>query len=114
MLRICPSRARIRLRCSGVLNQERRLTILPVTLDRDLITTKSSHLWLVYFPGESYDTFGTICVDIIGGEYLGMEVKSCGYHWICKQDLQEFNKMMMNHEKSSARKRKIFEIEDEI
>jgi len=42
-----------------------------------------------------------------------MEVKSCGYRWVGKQDLQEFNFTMMNHEKSLARKCKILAIEDD-
>ena len=82
----------------------------------DLITRKSCHLWLIYLPRESYQKFEGI--KIVGGMFLGnklsgMEVKSCGYHWVCKQDLQEFNLTMMNHEKSLASKRKILAIEDE-
>jgi len=72
---------------------------IPVIINGSLITTKSSHIWTIYLPRESYHEFGIILFDIIGGEGLVMEVKSCGYRWICKEDLQEFN-LMMNHEVS--------------
>jgi len=79
----------------------------PVILDEDLVTTKSSHLWIIYFPRESCHEFGKISF-----ECFGMEVKSCGYRWVCKQDLQEFNLTIMNHEASLPQKCKILEIED--
>jgi hypothetical protein len=82
-----------------------------VILNGFLVLTKSSHLWIIYFPRESYDEFGKIHFDIIRGEGLDMKVKTCGYRWVCKQDLQEFN-LMTNHEKSLTRKRKILAIED--
>jgi hypothetical protein len=90
----------------------------PLTLDRDLLTTKSSHLWIIYFPRQFYRDIGKIHFHIfedgkfIWGEGLCTKVKSCGYHWVCKQELQEFN-LMMNHEKSVAQKCKIMAIEDE-
>ncbi|RHN52986.1 putative winged helix-turn-helix DNA-binding domain, toll-like receptor [Medicago truncatula] len=86
---------------------------LPVIIVRDLITTKSSHLWLVYFPRESYDVYGTLRAKCYQGEVVGFEVKSCGYRWVCKQDLQKFNFTMMNHENSLAQKCKIMAIEGE-
>jgi len=97
----------------GIINLQ-----IPVMIKGSLITTKSSHLWMIYLPRESYDKFEKIQFKIIGGESLGMEVKSCGYRWVCKQDLQEFNFTMMNHEMmnheiSLARNRKILAIEDE-
>ncbi|KEH27177.1 putative winged helix-turn-helix DNA-binding domain, toll-like receptor [Medicago truncatula] len=61
---------------------------VPVILDGGLITTKSSHLWIIYFPRDSYNEFGRIYFDIFEREGLGMKVKSCGYRWVCKQDLQ--------------------------
>ncbi|KEH27165.1 putative winged helix-turn-helix DNA-binding domain, toll-like receptor [Medicago truncatula] len=85
---------------------------VPVILNGGLVTTKSSHLWIIYFPRESSDEFGNICFDIFKGQALGMEVKSCGYRWVCKQDLQEFNLPMINHENSLAPKCKILAIED--
>ncbi|RHN52964.1 putative winged helix-turn-helix DNA-binding domain, toll-like receptor [Medicago truncatula] len=77
---------------------------IPVTIKGSLITTKSSHLWMIFLPRGSYDKFENICCYDVLGEGLGMEVKSCGYRWICKQDLQEFNITMLNHENSLAPK----------
>jgi len=62
-----------------------------VILNGVLVLIKSSHLWIIYFPRESYDGFGKIHCDIIRGKGLDMTVKTCGYRWVCKQDLQEFN-----------------------
>jgi len=85
---------------------------VPVILNGELVTTKSSHLWIIYFPGEFCYEFGKILFRFFQGEGLGMDVKSCGYRWICKQDLQEFN-LTMNHEKTLAEKCKILAIDDE-
>ncbi|RHN52956.1 putative winged helix-turn-helix DNA-binding domain, toll-like receptor [Medicago truncatula] len=97
------------------MGDERNCRKFPVIIDRDLIPTKSSHLWLVYFPREYYDVFGTIRIYCTryGRQVVGMDVKCCGYRWVCKQNLQEFNLTMMNHEKSLASKCKILAIEDE-
>jgi len=73
-----------------------------VIITGSLITTKSSHLWTIYLPRESYHDSGKIGFKVIGYGGLSMEVKSCGYRWVCKQDLQKFNLTMMNHEKSLA------------
>ncbi|KAI5387501.1 hypothetical protein KIW84_073568 [Lathyrus oleraceus] len=71
---------------------------LPVILDGELITVKSNHIWLIYFPWESsydvvYDGFH-VKTDRNGG--LDVEVKKCGYRWVYKQDLPEFNSTMMH------------------
>nr|WIL60035.1 nodulation protein [Melilotus officinalis] len=95
------------------IGRKRIRTNVPVIIDKDLITTKSSHIWLIYFPRESYDVYGSISVKCYKGEVVGFKVKSCGYRWVSKQDLQEFNLTMMNHENSLAQKCKILEIEDE-
>jgi len=84
------------VRIMGIWNINLRI---PVIINGSLITTKSSHIWTIHLPRESYHEFGIILFDIIGGEGLVMEVKSCGYRWVCKEDLQEFN-LMMNHEVS--------------
>jgi len=86
---------------------------IPVIIRGSLITTKSSHVWIMYLPRESYCEFGKVHFKVCGDEHFGIEVKSCGYRWVCKQDLQEFNLTTMNHEKSFAQKCKIFAIEDE-
>jgi len=82
----------------------------------DLITRKSCHLWLIYLPRESYHKLAGIkrvAGMFLGNKCSGMEVKSCGYHWVCKQDLQEFNFTKMNHKNSFAQKFNILGIEDE-
>jgi hypothetical protein len=107
-------------------NRPMKLLRVPVILNGGLVMTKSSHLWIIYVPRESYDYFKEIQFEVLGGslfellsfdidgdECLGMEVKSCGYRWVCKQDLQEFNFTMMNHKNSLTRKQKILAIEDE-
>lgn len=90
-------------------------TYIPVNLSESLITVKSNHVWLTYFPLESsWDVLNeTLFVEIACFEdYLGIEVKNCGYRWIYKQDLQELN-YKMNHGNSLAGKRKFLAIEDE-
>jgi len=78
----------------------------------DLVTTKSSYLWIIYLPGDHkfreirFDNFFNSSVEC-------MEVKSCGYRWVCKEDLQELNLTTMNHENSLAGKCKILAIENE-
>jgi hypothetical protein len=84
-----------------------------VIMRGSLITTKSSHVWIMYLPREAYCKFGKVHFKICADEHFGIEVKSCGYRWVCKQDLEELNLIMMNHEKPLAQKCKILEIEDE-
>ena len=86
----------------------------PLIIHEDLITAKSSHLWITYLPHNSFHEFGKICFKIDVRDGLGMEVKSCGYRWVFKQDLQEFNLTMMNDKNSLTRKGKILAIEDDI
>jgi len=90
-------------------------TIIPVNLYGNLNTVKSNHIWLTYFPLESsWDVSNqTLYVEMERGEDLGIEVKNCGYHWVYKEDLQEFNLTMMNHRNSLAGKRKSLTIEDQ-
>ncbi|AES76805.1 putative winged helix-turn-helix DNA-binding domain, toll-like receptor [Medicago truncatula] len=84
-----------------------------VILNGGLVMTKSSHLWIIYFPRESYSEFEKIHFNIFEGEDFSLEVKSCGYRWVCKEDLQEFNLTMMNQENFLAGKCKNLAIEDE-
>jgi Leucine-rich repeat (LRR) protein len=99
-------------RCTFMIMNGNNIRIYnPAILDESIVTAKSSHLWIIYFPRECYHEFGNIHFKIT--EYSGMKVESCGYRWVGKQDLQEFNLAMMNHEKSLARKCKILAIEDE-
>ncbi|CAJ2669320.1 unnamed protein product [Trifolium pratense] len=77
--------------------------VIPVTLYRYLIRVKSNHTWIIYFPRESFFSF-LRCIDntlwdldhikmeasSMNGQGLHLEVKNCGYSWVCKQDLQPF------------------------
>ncbi|CAK8577201.1 unnamed protein product [Lathyrus sativus] len=69
------------------------IAFLPVIAYEDLITIKSNHIWLIYFPWES--SFGAVYdgfhVETHRDGGLDIEVKKCGYRWVYKQDLQEFN-----------------------
>ena len=89
---------------------QKNYTIIPVILDESLITVKSNHIRLTYFPLESsWDVLNKIArIDIHWGKGLGIQVKNCGYRWVHKEDLQEFNLTMMNHRNSLAQKRKFF------
>ncbi|WJX44739.1 hypothetical protein P8452_31684 [Trifolium repens] len=85
--------------------------------DRDLIKVKRNHIWLTYLPWKlsSYvlDFHGTMLVKF--GNYpprSNNKVKNCGYGWLHKQGLQEFNLTMMHPGNSSALKSKILAIED--
>ncbi|XP_058733732.1 uncharacterized protein LOC131605388 [Vicia villosa] len=88
---------------------------LPLFVNGDLITVKSNHIWLIYFSWKSsYDDLYApfhVETDISGG--LDVEVKKCGYRWVYKQDLQEFNSSRMHPKKMLALKRKFLAIEDD-
>jgi len=91
-------------------------TNIQVTLNERLITVKSNHIWLTYFPLDlSSDLLNrTLWVDTSRYENdLKIEVKNCGYRWVYKQDLQEFNLTKMNHRNSLGGKLKSLAIEDE-
>nr|WIL59999.1 nodulation protein [Melilotus officinalis] len=88
------------------------IAFLPVIVDVDLITVKSNHIWLIYFPWESsFDVLNEVFhVEIDGRSGLGMEVKNCGYRWVYKHDLQEFNLTMTHPGNLLALKRKFLAI----
>ncbi|CAK8577205.1 unnamed protein product [Lathyrus sativus] len=93
----------------------RTTTYLPIIANEDVVTVKSNHIWLIYFPWKSssravYDHFR---VGIVRNRSLDVEVKKCGYRWVYEQDLQEFNSTTIHPEKMLALKRKFWEIEDE-
>ncbi|CAL5212913.1 unnamed protein product [Lathyrus oleraceus] len=83
---------------------------LPVILDGDLVTVESNHIWqiIIHFPRDwSYDILNDIIlVQVVRDECLGVDVTNCGYRWIYKQDIQEFNLTMMHPGHSFTRKRK--------
>ncbi|AES76839.1 putative winged helix-turn-helix DNA-binding domain, toll-like receptor [Medicago truncatula] len=96
------------------IDSNERLLKMRVPVKLSLVTTKSSHLWIIYlpreYPGYSCHEFGKIELKFF--EVEGLEVESCGYRWVCKQDIQEFN-LIMNHKNSLTPKCKILTIEDE-
>jgi hypothetical protein len=74
---------------------------IPVILERDLITVKSDHMWLIHFTRDSFfdilkhidltlNHLDDFCMKVVGTNCNGLHVKvqSCGYHWVYKQDLQ--------------------------
>jgi hypothetical protein len=84
----------------------------------DLITVKTNHIWLTYFPRKLSwyvpDFQGTMDVKFDYCHGLAMEVKNCGYGWLHKQDLQEYNLTTMDPVDSLALKFKSLTIEDEV
>jgi hypothetical protein len=89
---------------------------LPIVY-RDLIKVKTNHIWLTYFPRKLSwyvpDFHGTMDVKFDNYDFCGIrnEVKNCGYGWLHKQDIQEFNVTTMHPGNSSALKRKFLAIE---
>nr|AHG28999.1 NBS-LRR protein [Cicer arietinum] len=68
-----------------------------ITVNTKLIMVQSNHMWLTYFTRESFfDILKGIgnevgdCIrmeaSIVDAEGLDVEVKSCGYRWVFKQD----------------------------
>jgi len=90
-------------------------TSIPVILIESLFTVESNHIWLAYFPLESFWNVRneTMRVAASTSDGLVIKVKNFGYHWVYKHDLQELNLTMMNHRNTLAGKRKSLAIEDE-
>ncbi|GAU41307.1 hypothetical protein TSUD_93870 [Trifolium subterraneum] len=89
--------------------------------ERDLIKVKTNHIWLTYFPRKlsgyvefPFGIWGRMDVkfDNLTIGRMSSEVKNCGYGWVRKQDLQEFNLTTMHPGNSSALKHKFLAIED--
>ncbi|RDX73276.1 TMV resistance protein N, partial [Mucuna pruriens] len=79
---------------------------IPILLDRDLVTVGLHHLWLLYLSKEelfSYfkiekmlDLYSTIMQTEVGNpEGSKLEVCSCGYEWVFKEDLDNLNPTRM-------------------
>ncbi|WJX50830.1 hypothetical protein P8452_37081 [Trifolium repens] len=86
--------------------------------DQDLIEVETNHIWLIYFPRKLSwyvpDFHGTMDVKFYYSYgWENYEVKNCGYGWLHKQDLQEFNLTTMHPGNSSTLKHKFLAIEDE-
>ncbi|WJX44669.1 hypothetical protein P8452_31618 [Trifolium repens] len=69
---------------------------IPVILERDLITAKSDHMWLIHFTRDSFfdilkridvtlNHLDDFCMKVVS---MHVKVQSCGYRWVYKQDLQ--------------------------
>ncbi|XP_020207782.1 TMV resistance protein N isoform X1 [Cajanus cajan] len=79
---------------------------IPVLLDRDLVTIGLHHLWLLYLTKDELfsffeiekmsDLYGTkMRTNIWQSQGLRLEVSSCGYQWVFKEDLDKLNPTMM-------------------
>ncbi|KAK2434576.1 disease resistance protein RUN1 [Trifolium repens] len=92
---------------------------LPISYEkRDLIKVKRNHIWLTYFPRKLswyvLDIHSKMHVKFHNPDgWVNNEVKNCGYGWLHKQDLQEFNLKTLHPGNSSALKHKFLAIEDE-
>ncbi|XP_057450973.1 disease resistance protein Roq1-like isoform X2 [Lotus japonicus] len=90
---------------------------MPMLIVKDLFTVESNHLVLLFFSREafisrkSFTPAGTHDFDSVKlicsthkPQGLHMEVKSCGYHWLFKEDLVKLNRKMTHSGNSSVRK----------
>ncbi|MED6181376.1 hypothetical protein PIB30_018883 [Stylosanthes scabra] len=98
---------------------------VPIRLNQDLITSELDHILLIFFSREEF--INTYVSFINKGEFdldgielsinsiIYSEVKSCGYRWVFKEDLEQFNQTMMYSANSSAQnqKQRFLAIEDE-
>ncbi|XLT49544.1 hypothetical protein HN873_042148 [Arachis hypogaea] len=98
---------------------------VPIRLKKDLITTELDHMLLIFVSREAFINENTsnakegtsdlrgIVLDSMGN-YPEVEVKRCGYRWVFKQDLEQFNPTMMFSANSSAQSpnHKFLAIED--
>ncbi|XLR13536.1 hypothetical protein S83_041474 [Arachis hypogaea] len=98
---------------------------VPIRLKKDLITTELDHMLLIFVSREAFINENTsnakegtsdlrgIVLDSMGN-YPEVEVKRCGYRWVFKEDLEQFNPTMMFSANSSAQSpnHKFLAIED--
>ncbi|MCH83057.1 TIR-NBS-LRR resistance protein [Trifolium medium] len=87
-----------------------------------LIMVESNHMWLTYFTRKSFlkilkdiGNEGSNCIRMEASivEVEGLDVKSCGYHWVFNEDLQEFNLRTMQAEIHLLGTTSFLAIEDE-
>ncbi|XP_058730480.1 disease resistance protein Roq1-like [Vicia villosa] len=90
-------------------------SIIPIRLEKDLVTVDLDHLLLIFFSRESFigmisyiteelhDDISGIKLTALVKQPLGLhlEVKNCGYRWIFKEDLEQLNPEMMYSGNSS-------------
>ncbi|CAJ2637840.1 unnamed protein product [Trifolium pratense] len=79
----------------------------PIQVCINLIMVKSNHMWVTYFTRKSffdilkdigYEVGSCIRMEASIVDAKGLDVKSCGYRRVFKQDLQEFNLTTMQAE----------------
>jgi len=85
----------------------------PVNHDGKLITVKSNHIWLTYYPLKSFSGLLNEILYVDINNKNNKDCLCCGYRWVYKEDLQEFNFANMNHINTLAGKSKFLAIEDE-
>ncbi|WJX44705.1 hypothetical protein P8452_31652 [Trifolium repens] len=89
--------------------------VTPIHLEKDLVTVELDHLLLIFCSKadfiytKSFITKGLhdnssieLVADVEQLPGLHFEIKSCGYHWIFKEDLEQLNPQMMYSENSSV------------
>nr|XP_025686647.1 TMV resistance protein N isoform X3 [Arachis hypogaea] len=100
---------------------------VPICLKKDLITTEVDHMLLSFISREVFINFYASHIKEGASDLHGIklhaasdypeevvEVKSCGYRWVFKEDLEQFNPTMMYSANSSAQspKHKFLAIQD--
>ncbi|XP_058730589.1 disease resistance protein RUN1-like [Vicia villosa] len=88
----------------GFQNKQRgRFPVIPIHLEKDLVTVELDHFLLIFFTKEEFIDYYVSYItkglhDISGIELtaiveqpigLHLEVKNCGYRWIIKEDLEQ-------------------------
>ena len=112
---------------NNVYKSKKRYSEVSIHLKKDLMTIELGHLLTVFYSRERF-------IDLLGGhrntmhdldefefetcihnqgdiiaylDGLRFSVKNCGYRWVLKEDLQQFNSNMFFSANSSSRKSKL-------
>jgi hypothetical protein len=79
---------------------------IPLLLEKDLVTVGLDHLLLIFYSKAEFIHFASpgieLVADVSQPPGLHFEIKSCGYHWIYKEDLEQLNPQMMYTGNSSV------------
>jgi hypothetical protein len=99
---ICHPRIQLGLRIRHV----GRFPYIPLLLEKDLVTVGLDHLLLIFYSKAKFIHFASpgieLVADVSQPPGLHFEIKSCGYHWIYKEDLEQLNPQMMYTGNSSV------------
>ncbi|XLR13537.1 hypothetical protein S83_041475 [Arachis hypogaea] len=77
---------------------------VPIRLKNDLITTELDHMFLIFlsreafideFPEEGPSDYGIVLASRSDYPEELVELKRCGYRWVFKEDVEQFNPTMM-------------------